>query len=172
MRLPGIGSHESARSLTDEWLTPPAILRALGEFDLDPCSPMSRPWPTALRHLTLADDGLDRPWQGRVWLNPPYSEVGPWVARMARHGRGTALVFARTETDWWQRFVWSSASCVLFLSGRVSFYRADGTPAGSPGAPSALAAYGRDDAVLLRRSRLPGAYAGPAEVVPGRLAGR
>jgi len=24
---------------TDEWLTPPKIIKSLGEFDLDPCSP-------------------------------------------------------------------------------------------------------------------------------------
>ena len=30
-----------------EWLTPPYVLDALGEFDLDPCSPVVRPWDTA-----------------------------------------------------------------------------------------------------------------------------
>ena len=30
----------------DEWLTPPEIIKSLGEFDLDPCSPINRPWAT------------------------------------------------------------------------------------------------------------------------------
>ncbi|WP_280940170.1 hypothetical protein [Mesorhizobium sp. WSM1293] len=41
-----IGSHHSARAGTDVWLTPPAILAALGgaeSFDLDPCAPLDRP---------------------------------------------------------------------------------------------------------------------------------
>lgn len=49
----------------DEWLTPPEITRALGSFDLDPCSPINRPWPTAEKHLTILDDGLSREWFGR-----------------------------------------------------------------------------------------------------------
>ena len=31
----GIGGHQRTRGRTDEWLTPPAIVRALGPFDLD-----------------------------------------------------------------------------------------------------------------------------------------
>lgn len=34
-----LSSHQSARMKNDEWLTPPEIVRALGPFDLDPCSP-------------------------------------------------------------------------------------------------------------------------------------
>jgi hypothetical protein len=39
----------------NEWLTPPEILIALGEFDLDPCAPTpsTRPWSTAHTHTTL-----------------------------------------------------------------------------------------------------------------------
>ena len=36
----GIGGHQSANMRTEEWLTPPEILKPLGEFDLDPCSPI------------------------------------------------------------------------------------------------------------------------------------
>ncbi|MDG4853840.1 MULTISPECIES: hypothetical protein [unclassified Mesorhizobium] len=42
-----IGSHQSAAAGTDVWLTPPALLAALGgaeSFDLDPCAPLDRPW--------------------------------------------------------------------------------------------------------------------------------
>lgn len=46
-----IGSHHSARSQTDEWLTPPEILGELGPFDLDPCAPLTRPWGTAAKRL-------------------------------------------------------------------------------------------------------------------------
>ena len=67
-----IGSHQSAKMGKDEWLTPPELIRALGEFDLDPCAPINRPWPTAGGHFTREDDGLTKEWFGRVWLNPPY----------------------------------------------------------------------------------------------------
>ena len=37
----------------DEWLTPPGILNRLGEFDLDPCTPIDRPWDTAKLHYNV-----------------------------------------------------------------------------------------------------------------------
>lgn len=166
MRLPGIGSHHSARPITDEWLTPPHIFDALGPFDLDPCSPPERPWPTAARHLTINDDGLTAPWDGRVWCNPPYSQVESWMARLAAHGQGTALVFARLETRWWFEHVWPVATAILFLRGRLSFIRPDGIPAGhNAGGPSALVAYGGFDADALRASGLSGAYCGRWDVL-------
>jgi hypothetical protein len=73
----------------DEWLTPPEIVRALGPFDLDPCAPIVRPWDTAAQHYTIQDNGLNQPWAGRVWLNPPYGrEAIHWMARLAEHGNG------------------------------------------------------------------------------------
>ena len=53
----GMGGHQSARMKNDEWLTPPAIIEKLGTFDLDPCSPIKRPWSTASNHFTVEDDG-------------------------------------------------------------------------------------------------------------------
>jgi hypothetical protein len=147
----GIGGHQSAKSKTDEWLTPPEVLAAVGgpqSFDLDPACPAVRPWPTALQHYTKADNGLLLRWHGRVFLNPPYSNplLPRFLARMAEHDCGVALIFARTETDAFSRFVWESASGVLFLRGRLNFYLPDGTRAhGNAGAPSVLCAYGPDD---------------------------
>lgn len=157
----GIGGHHSARSKTNEWLTPPAILRALGEFDLDPCSPIDRPWDTAREHYTAIDNGLIKPWFGRVWLNPPYSTdlLGAFMARLAEHGQGTALIFARTETEAFFTHVWNRASALLFIRGRLHFHFPDGTraPANS-GAPSVLCAYGHRDADILAGAGIAGQF--------------
>lgn len=151
-------SHERSRTGKQEWLTPPEIIRALGNFDLDPCAPRQRPWPTARRHFTIADDGLRQPWCGRVWMNPPYGrETDRWLAKLARHGDGIALIFARTETRMFFDHIWARASAVLFLRGRLTFYNADGTkPCNSGGAPSCLVAYGRKNAAALATCGLPG----------------
>lgn len=94
-----MSSHQSAKMKNDEWLTPPEIIGALGEFDLDPCAPVIRPWDTAYIHYTIQDDGLSKKWQGRVWCNPPFGrEAVKWMRRMAEHGNGIALIPARTET--------------------------------------------------------------------------
>ena len=154
-----IGSRETATSKTDEWLTPPAIVRALGDFDLDPSAPLVRPWDTAAHHFTIADNSLLRRWFGRVWLNPPYSIAGRFMARLAGHGRGTALIFARTETEWWFRSIWPAAAALLFIEGRLNFHLPDGRRAkNNAGAPSVLVAYGQDDAARLAESGIGGKF--------------
>src|SRR5690349_9990318 len=125
----GIGSHQRSKGAKDEWLTPPTIIQALGPFDLDPCAPVVRPWPTAERHFTIEDNGLRKKWEGRVWLNPPYKrdEIGLWLGRLVEHGNGIALIFARTETEDWFNHIWNRADAVLFMLGRVRFLHVDGT---------------------------------------------
>lgn len=157
----GIGGHQRAyEGSSDVWLTPPEIIKALGPFDLDPCAaPEPRPWPTADRHYVEAEDGLSLPWNGRVWCNPPYGpRAALWLAKLADHGRGTALVFARTETAAWHAHVWPRASGILFLAGRLHFHHPDGQRAAfNGGAPSALIAYGSDDLAKLEASGIAGA---------------
>lgn len=155
-----MGSHQSARMLSDVWLTPPHILEALGPFDLDPCACTDRPWDTAAKHYTKEDDGLAHEWEGRVWCNPPYGQqTWTWLERLADHNNGIALVFARTETAGFFRTVWNRADALLFLEGRLYFHRPDGTRApANAGAPSVLVAYGRNNAAALQNSNLRGAY--------------
>lgn len=167
-RLPGIGSHQSAIRRSDDWLTPQHILDALGPFYFDPCASLAAPNRCATYSCTQEHDGLSQSWRGMVWLNPPYSDVAPWMQRLAEHGDGIALVFARTETEWWQRHVWPRAASVLFLAGRLSFIRSDTMEpaAHNSGGPSALIAYGWDANLRLRRSGLTGALVGRAEMLP------
>ena len=160
-----MGAHQSARAETHVWLTPPFILNALGDFDLDPCACSEpRPWPTANYHYTAEDDGLSRDWYGRVYLNPPYGPptiIGPWLRRMVEHDCGTALIFARTETALFFETVWNAASAVLFLEGRLFFHYPDGRAAdNNGGAPSCLVAYGPSDREVLRDCGLRGKFVG------------
>jgi len=154
-----MGSHQSHKMINDEWLTPPEIIKSLGEFDLDPCSPINRPWDTAKTHFTKEDNGLVKPWKGRIWCNPPYGNMtGIWLSRLSRH-YGIALIFARTETNMFFDQVWNKADAVLFLKGRLSFHYVDGSQAETnAGAPSVLVAYGLEDAGILKHSGIPGHF--------------
>src|SRR6185369_2312847 len=97
--MSNLSQHERTTDGKEEWLTDPAIIKALEVFDLDPCAPVSRPWDMANRHYTIADDGLIQPWEGRVWLNPPYGlKTRTWIKLLSEHGNGIALIYARTET--------------------------------------------------------------------------
>ena len=154
----GMGSHQSAKMEKDEWLTPPWILEALGEFDLDPCAPGTRPWEMALQHYTY--NGLDLEWSGRVWCNPPYgNQTGKWLNKLAEHGSGIALIFARTETAMFFEHVWGKAHGVLFIEGRLFFHHASGRRAGNnAGAPSVLVAYGEKERDMLEQCGIKGKF--------------
>jgi len=146
--------------ITDEWLTPPEIIEALGLFDLDPCFLKDRPWDTAKTHYTIEDNGLWEPWFGRIWLNPPYGkDTAVWLEKLANHGNGIALIFARTETKMFFKYVWDVADAILFIRGRLFFHYPDGTKAkANSGAPSVLIAYGLKNAKILENSNIDGKF--------------
>lgn len=163
--MTGIGGHHSARSKSVSWITPPDIIEALGgpeSFDLDPCAATPQPWPCARHSYTVRDDGLALPWFGRCYVNPPYSTraIGRWLQRLAEHGTGIALIFARTETEAFFSQVWERANALLFLrSPRVHFHRPDGSRAPhNCGAPVVLCAYGMSDMDLLSCEPVPGQF--------------
>ena len=141
-----------------DWLTPPAIIKALGEFDIDPCCPPVMPWATAKRMVCMPEDGLATAWHGRVWLNPPFRGAYPWVKRLRDHGNGIALLPCATDTDIFFDNVWGYASGVLFIKRRVVFHHPDGTkPKNNINRPCCLVAYGAKNLAALMDSGLDGA---------------
>lgn len=90
------------------------------------------------RYWTREDDALRQSWAGeRVWCNPPYSEIGRWVAKAWReHQAGCDLIVMllpanRCEQGWWQDLiepyragrVATTRLHVEFLPGRMRFER-------------------------------------------------
>jgi hypothetical protein len=142
----------------DEWLTPPPIIKALGMFDLDPCSPINRPWDTAKTHYSKKDNGLIKPWFGRVWCNPPYGNYTfEWIQKLSEHsGGGVGLIAARTETKGFQYYVFQRAHSLFFFKGRVNFYTVAGDNPGRSNFPSALISYTELDTESIANANLDG----------------
>lgn len=143
---------------SDEWYTPPYIITALGEFDLDPCAAYGR--ITAKKHLYKEDNGLDKEWEGRVWLNPPYSRklVCAFIEKMARHGNGIALIFNRMDIALWHETIFPTADSMLILRGRLKFYRPDGSQGDSAGCGSGLIAWREENSRALQNCGLEGKF--------------
>jgi phage N-6-adenine-methyltransferase len=69
--------HSSA---SNNWHTPARYIDAarsvMGGIDLDPAScAEANERIGATRFYSEADNGLSLPWQGRIWLNPPYGRI-------------------------------------------------------------------------------------------------
>lgn len=113
---------------SDNWYTPPHIVELvvliLGEIDLDPCAENGKKIP-ARSHYTINEDGLSKQWHGRVFLNPPYSCPGKWIAKLTEEittGRVTeaiALVPGATDTNWLSPVLKTQPVC--FWKGRIKF---------------------------------------------------
>lgn len=128
--------RRGARPEVDNLQTTPEVFDPLHErfrFTLDVAAlPHNAKLP---RFFTPEDDGLAQPWAGeRVWCNPPYSSIEPWVAKAWQEwNRGAELIVMllpanRTEQGWWQRWVEpgrfeDGALRVEFLPGRLRFIK-------------------------------------------------
>lgn len=184
-----MGSHQNTIGKDQARFTPRFILAPLGEFDTDVCAGDPRPFDIARRNITAAEDSLKMDWAGfgRRWCNPPFDRrvVGEFVRRMPiGEGGGTLLLHVRTETKWFQP-VWSSATGILWLAGRIIFLQADGSPciidnpkakhfgkSANSGAPVALIAFGDYDLEVLAAARCEPEYRGERLIWPeGRLPG-
>jgi hypothetical protein len=146
--------HLQAVGISSEWLTPPEIFAGLRRggievFDLDPCHPgRDNPYCVvpARKTYTEADDGLRQPWEGEVFLNPPfgkrYSHV-PWLKRFFADGSGIALCNALTSSNWWHAVVVPDFQVIVFPAGKTKFLTPlDGTPGPEPANGIALIAVG------------------------------
>ena len=152
-----MAEHEPSIGQSDDWYTPPDMLQALGErFDLDPCSPGASHWVPADRVFTISDDGLSQPWDGFVFMNPPFGGRNghvPWLEKFLAHGNGIAIVRAYTSSAWFHEHA-VKADAMLFPRGKTKFIRPDGSIGGSPGHGVVLLARGERAKRALQRSRL------------------
>lgn len=104
-----------------------------GGFDLDVAAAPHN--AKCERFYTRADNGLEQPWTGKVWANPPYSDIGAWVRKAwQEHLAGNTdlivmlLPANRTEQQWWQKEVERYRDGgphlrVEFLPGRMRFVK-------------------------------------------------
>lgn len=128
----------------NDFYTPPSLFEALAlEFDLDVCAPPGGvPWIPAKRFYTWQEDGLTQPWEGRVWMNPPYSKPAPWVERWLAHGHGLALVpSARSQ---WYANLWASGAALVNLAPALEFIRPETLARVPMPWPPVLAAFGAE----------------------------
>jgi ParB family chromosome partitioning protein len=135
--------HRALGTGENEWYTPPEFVEAardvMGGIDLDPAtSEIAQRTVRAAAWHTQDDDGLTKKWRGRVWLNPPYSNIEPFVAKLVadyQAGHITEAVLLThnfTDTRWFHDAV--GAACAFCLTlGRIRFIDPEGNLASPTG---------------------------------------
>lgn len=124
MSCPRTASAEKIQTQysTDDYYTPKWLFDTMDvEFDLDvACPPQGPIHVPARRFYTQKENGLVQPWDGRVWMNPPYSKPLPWVEKWLKHRNGMALL--PTNGGKWVKLLWESDARGIWL-GRLAFIR-------------------------------------------------
>lgn len=130
----------------DTWGTPDALfatLHAEHGFTVDADAlPHNAKLP---RFWSPAEDGLKQSWDGeRVFCNPPWSNVGPWVAKALSLSRGKVVLLlpSRTDRQWFHDLAWVAK--ITFLRGRLRFKAPEGRKQGSAREGALLAVIQRD----------------------------
>jgi ParB family transcriptional regulator, chromosome partitioning protein len=140
----------------DEWYTPRHVIelarKALGGIDLDPAScALAQQTVRAGAYYDKHANGLERPWFGKVWMNPPYSRglMAKFVGRLLHQYElgnieaGIMLVHNCSETAWFQ-ISGAGATRICFPKGRVDFRNPARTIQSTPGRGQSLLYYGPD----------------------------
>ena len=104
----------------------------MGVINLDPASnEIANKVVKAEKYYTADENGLEKTWNGNIWLNPPYSSdlIGKFADKLLserkNYTQAIVLVNNATETEWFNKIV-SISSAVCFPKGRVKFYMPDG----------------------------------------------
>ncbi|MGH7341631.1 MAG: DNA N-6-adenine-methyltransferase, partial [Candidatus Rokuibacteriota bacterium] len=128
--MPVTRPFDESRSSTHEWETPGWLFDLLHQefkFAHDVCA---MPWNAkCAEYFSPTEDGLEQPWEGACWMNPPYGrELATWLSKSWAASRCgatvVALVPARTETAWWHDYV-MQADEVRCIRGRLHFSNSD-----------------------------------------------
>jgi phage N-6-adenine-methyltransferase len=134
--------HVGQNSGENEWYTPSNIIelarQTMGSIDLDPAtSEIANETVKAEEIFTKETNGLDKPWSGNVWLNPPYSQ--PLITEFSKKivdelsniNQACVLVNNATETNWLQNIM-SVCNAVCLIKSRIKFIDMNGNASGAP----------------------------------------
>lgn len=121
----------------DAWQTPPEIFQALhAEFNfvLDAAASVQNALCT--RYITEQQNTLETDWAalmpyllGYVWLNPPYSNVGPFVRKASEENAKSSigcvmLLNADTSVGWFRDAIATAHEVRFITGGRLAFLNA------------------------------------------------
>ncbi len=126
------GGSKTPLDQRDLWRTPPALFASLDAefcFQLDAAAAPHN--ALCSKFITAEQNTLETPWAdylsipGYVWLNPPYSDITPFVKKAAAESVnqiGTVmLVPADTSVGWFKEAIQTASEVRFITAGRLAF---------------------------------------------------
>ncbi|EKZ5279303.1 phage N-6-adenine-methyltransferase [Klebsiella pneumoniae] len=126
------GGSKTPADQRDLWRTPPALFACLNAefcFQLDAAAAAHN--ALCRKFITAEQNTLETPWAdylsipGYVWLNPPYSDITPFVKKAAAESAnqiGTVmLVPADTSVGWFKEAIQTASEVRFITAGRLAF---------------------------------------------------
>lgn len=126
------GGSKTPLDQRDLWRTPPALFASLDAefcFQLDAAAAPHN--ALCRKFITAEQNTLETPWSdylsipGYVWLNPPYSDITPFVKKAAAESAnqiGTVmLVPADTSVGWFKEAIQTASEVRFITAGRLAF---------------------------------------------------
>ncbi|AYL05332.1 phage N-6-adenine-methyltransferase [Enterobacter kobei] len=126
------GGSKTPLDQRDLWRTPPALFASLNAefcFQLDAAAAPHN--ALCRKFITAEQNTLETPWAdylsipGYVWLNPPYSDITPFVKKAAAERAnqiGTVmLVPADTSVGWFEEAIQTASEVRFITAGRLAF---------------------------------------------------
>ncbi|EMV6419135.1 phage N-6-adenine-methyltransferase [Enterobacter hormaechei] len=126
------GGSKTPLDQRDLWRTPPALFASLDAefcFQLDTAAAPHN--ALCRKFITAEQNTLETPWSdylsipGYVWLNPPYSDITPFVKKAAAESAnqiGTVmLVPADTSVGWFKEAIQTASEVRFITAGRLAF---------------------------------------------------
>ncbi|MBO4157197.1 phage N-6-adenine-methyltransferase [Enterobacter kobei] len=126
------GGSKTPLDQRDLWRTPPALFASLDAefcFQLDAAAASHN--ALCRKFITAEQNTLETPWAdymsipGYVWLNPPYSDITPFVKKAAAESAnqiGTVmLVPADTSVGWFKEAIQTASEVRFITAGRLAF---------------------------------------------------
>ncbi|MFY7624665.1 phage N-6-adenine-methyltransferase [Enterobacter cloacae complex sp. BZL2004] len=126
------GGSKTPLDQRDLWRTPPALFTSLDAefcFQLDAAAAPHN--ALCRKFITAEQNTLETPWAdylsipGYVWLNPPYSDITPFVKKAAAESAnqiGTVmLVPADTSVGWFKEAIQTASEVRFITAGRLAF---------------------------------------------------
>lgn len=126
------GGSKTPLDQRDLWRTPPALFASLDAefcFQLDAAAAPHN--ALCRRFISAEQNTLETPWAdyliipGYVWMNPPYSDITPFVKKAAAESInqiGTVmLVPADTSVGWFKEAIQTASEVRFITAGRLAF---------------------------------------------------